>query len=228
MDLNKVNDKRRKKKMRDVLLNPLLLNINGRKFREDEINIKLSDIYPKIDCDLDWTHPEIFDPWKRAKKHMELFDESFGAGRVAQIRLDHFIEYTHICEIYKFFNRAYQMLKLGGILLCSFIDFSFLFKEVIETLENTELSDAEKIVKLETYEKCIFTESDASGMYYHRSILTESRVGFYLERSFFTDYVFEESYNEVIKSKIIEVRAIKDTEKQVVLAPDGTLQEVSQ
>ena len=68
--------------------------------------------------------------------------------------------------------------------------------------------------------------SDSSGMYFHRTILTPDRIKFYMNISFFYDIEITKSYHEVMDCDIYEVRAIKDTDKKVILAPDGTLQEV--
>jgi len=225
LDIEKINEKRKRKNQPNVRLNPLLVNINGRRFRNDEINIKICDIYDMVDCDLDWTFPEIFDPWKRAKKHMELFSNTFGEGHLHQLRFDHFFEYTHVCDVYKWMNRAYQLLRPGGVFIATFVDFVHLFDKIVSA-ENSDMDSNERITLLQDVEKQIFTTSDSSGMYFHRTILTPERVKFYMNLSFFYDIEITKSYHEVIESDIYEVRAIKDSNKKVVLAPDGTLQEV--
>jgi len=117
-----------------------------------------------------------------------MFDESFGYGRASQVRYDHFLESIHVCETLKFFNRAYQLLKVGGVLTVSVVDFHYWFNKVINIQKDETMADIQKIVALEGIEKRIFTDSDASGMYYHRTIFTKDRLKFYLERSFFFDY----------------------------------------
>jgi len=225
MDIQAINEKRKRRNQPDIRTNPLLVNINGRRFRPDEINIKVCGLYENVESDLDWSFPEIWDPWKRAKKHMELFSESFGEGRIHQIRFDHFCEYTHICEVYKWLNRSYQLLKVGGVVIMTFVDFIYLFDKVVQN-ERSEIDVNERVKLHEDIEKQIFTTSDSSGMYFHRTILTPERVKFYLNISFFYDITVTKSYHEVLESDIYEIRAIKDTDKKVILAPDGTLQEV--
>jgi len=222
MDINKINTTRQRRNQKELRLSPLCLNINGRKFREDEINIKLSELYPETNADLDWTFPEIWDPWKRANKHMELFDDAFGNGRTDLIRFDHFLESTHICDGYKWLNRAYQLLKKGGILNITVVDFKYLCNKILKTDEMK--NETKRIVELEQLEKKLFTESDSSGMYYHRTLWTEDRIAFYLEKSFFYEYEFTKSFHEVLGTDIIELRAMKDTDYKTILAPDGTLQ----
>lgn len=225
MDIKKINEKRTRLNQPDIKLNPLLVNINGRRFRNDEINIKLCNLYEKVDSDLDWSYPEIWDPWKRAKKHMELFGETFGEGRISQLRFDHFFEYTHICDVYKWLNRAYQLLKVGGVLIATYVDFIYLFDKIVSS-EKSETTPSEKITILQEVEKQLFTTSDSSGMYFHRTVISPDRMKFYLNLSFFYDIEIVKSYHEVLESEIYEVRAVKDTDKKVVLAPDGTLTEV--
>ena len=106
------------------------------------------------------------------------------------------------------------------------VDFVPLFKRTIELLEVDTDTDSEKLAKvieLEKIEKVIFTTSDVSGSFYHRTIHTPARLGFYLKRSFFTDFTIDVDYSEVLKCDVINVRAIKDTDIKVKLAPDGTL-----
>lgn len=226
MDIEKINEQRKRRNQPDIRINPLLVNINGRRFRTEEINVKVCNLYENVEADLDWSFPEIWDPWKRAKKHMELFADSFGEGRVSQLRFDHFFEYTHICDVFKWMNRSYQLLKLGGVLLVTFKDFIYLFDKAVTTEKSMALSSNERITLHQDIEKQIFTTSDSSGMYFHRTILTPDRMRFYMNLSFFYDIEITKSYHEVMECDIYEIRAIKDTDKKVILAPDGTLQEV--
>lgn len=201
------------------------LNINGRRFRDNEINIKICNVYETVSCDLNWVFQEIKDPWKRAKKHMELFNTIFGEKSIDQVRFDHFFNYTHICDVYKWLNRAYQLLRIDGKFIATFVDLLALFSQAVEADQDT-ISFDDQVEKLQRIERQVFTTSDSTGMYYHRTILTERRIKEYMKRSFFNNVEIERSFHEVMGCTIYEVKAVKDSDKQIILAPDGTLREV--
>jgi len=226
MDLELINERRDRRDIPQMRFKPLKLNINGRRFRSEEINIAVSQLYmDDVSYDIDWSYPEIFDPFKRSKKHMELFNEDFGLGRANQVRFDHFLERTHICDGLKWLNRAYQLLDLGGVLTISVLDFYDLFARLIKT--KTITSGANKFKpSIEKYERLIFVDTDPSGMYYNRTIWTPERFDFYLKESFFYEYEIVSEYNEIFMCNVINVRAIKDTIVKTEIAPDGALKEV--
>lgn len=223
LEIDVINENRLKQNIPISSINPLKININGRRFRDDEINIRIADIYETIKCDLNWCCHEIKDPWRRAKQHMILLDKTFGENSIDQIRFDHFFAYTHICDTYKWINRSFQFLKVGGVFIASFVDFKYLFQKAMDSIDDNELSD--HITELQEVEKKIFTSSDISGLYYHRTILTPKRINEYLKRSFFNDIQVEKSYHEVLDCDIYEIRAVKNTDIKLSLAPDGTLVE---
>ena len=220
MNLQQINEKRLKNNQLKISLEKLYININGRRFRNDEINIKICNIYEMIGYDLDWRCLEIKDPWRRAKKHMVLLNETFGEKSIDRIRFDHVFTYMHICEIYKWLNRSYQFLKVGGELIATFIDFNYLFKQSVST---EDMFFNQHVETLQTIEKQIFTTSDSTGLYYHQTILTPRRLQEYMKKSFFDNITIEKSYHEVLDCDIYEIKAIKDTDKKLALAPDGTL-----
>jgi len=193
--------------------NNLAINI-GRTYREHELNLKLSEVYPNVEYDIDFSFHEESDPWNRATLHREAF-EPF-KNKINLVRFDHWLDQTHVCDCLKWMNRAYQLLRLDGTILIHVIDFMDLFQVMINAKDRD----------IEALERMIFTESDATGMYYNRTVWTDKRLRAYLSQSFFSNIEITREYSEFFRCKVITVKAVKKVEFEVKLAADGTLKAV--
>ena len=100
--------------------------------------------------------------------------QRFSEIGIDQIRSENFIHKIHICECLTFFEDSFKMLNDDGKLILKYMDLIAYFKEAYD--------NSSSIKALEKLEKKIFVQSDPSGLYYNKTLITQNRIEYYLTK----------------------------------------------
>lgn len=181
--LDYVNTARKNNNLPELNNNLLCLNFNSRAFRQNEINIVTTDSL-NYKADYDFCFYDESDSWRRIckiKACMNMFKN------IDVVRCDNFLYRLNACDVYTFFEDAYNMLRLDGLLIITYLD---IFKWTKHISENTA------ITKLEKLESMLFANSDSSGLNNSQTIWDEKRLNYYLKQANFKKVEIDQKYSD--------------------------------
>lgn len=173
----------------------IIISLNTKTFRKNEVNIHTADIGSSYEPDFDFSDLGEIDAWRKTCRLITNF-ERFDECNVDAIRCEGFFHKMQVCESLTLFEQVYNILKDGGLFIISVLDLKGI-AERISQLSNTDS------MGLYNHERILFSGTDSTGVYFNRTIWTFDRLKTYLEMAKFRDIAINE--NDIGEFKIAVV-----------------------